>query len=181
MSVGTKLVARAVASRLQMWLAEYLPEEQMAFRGGRGVDGALQVSRRVNEEVLNTKGDRKIVISRCGIETPYPIIRKWALWRLLQHWGMPNNMLAVVQALHEFTAVKVRIYGGKSSLYTTERGYAHHTAAMADSQGRRKETADRTGLTPGFNWTTKVDGKLRRPHQERRLKSREGRSTGTGI
>ena len=54
-SVGTKLVARVVASRIQTWLKKYLPETQMGFRGGRGTDDALQVSRRVSEEVLRGK------------------------------------------------------------------------------------------------------------------------------
>jgi len=184
LSVGTKLVARVVASRIQTWLKKYLPETQMGFRGGRGTDDALQVSRRVSEEVLREKGEGRVVIALYDIEKAYPRVCRKALWRLLRHWGMPKIMLAVVKALHDFTEVKVKIYGGVSKAYKPGKGLregcpsspplfnAYHTVVMSDFRRRRKRKAEEKGLTPGLDWTTKVDGKLRRPHQERRVKQK---------
>ena len=44
----------------------------MGFRGGRVVDDALQLSRGVSEEVLNEKGDGRVVISLYDIEKSRP-------------------------------------------------------------------------------------------------------------
>ena len=49
---------------------------------------------------------------------------------------------------------------------------ACHIVVMSDFRRRRKRKAEETGLTPGLDWTTKVDGKLRRPHQEMRVKQK---------
>ena len=123
LSVGTTLVARVVASRIQTWLKKYLPETQMGFRGGRGTDDSLQVSRRVSEDVLREKNKgRVVIIALYDIEKAYPRVCRKALWRLLKHWGMPKRMLAVVKALHDFTEVKVKIYGGVSKAYKPGKG-----------------------------------------------------------
>ena len=41
LSVGTKLLARVVASRTQRWSEAFIAEEQMGFRDGRGIDDFL--------------------------------------------------------------------------------------------------------------------------------------------
>ena len=44
LSVGSKLLARVVAKRLQDWSEGWINENQCGFRRGRGVDDVLQVS-----------------------------------------------------------------------------------------------------------------------------------------
>eukprot|EP00969_Alexandrium_andersonii_P132040 5838916-Alexandrium_andersonii.AAC.1 len=42
LSVGSKMLARAVAARLQRWFEPWVHESQRGFRKGQGVDDALQ-------------------------------------------------------------------------------------------------------------------------------------------
>ena len=51
LSVSAKLVARIVASRMNRWLEDKLPEEQNGFRTGRGIDDVHMLFRRILEEV----------------------------------------------------------------------------------------------------------------------------------
>ncbi len=50
LSVGSKFVARVVASRLSAWSEMFIGEPQSGFRRGRGTDDALLVTRRLLEE-----------------------------------------------------------------------------------------------------------------------------------
>ena len=63
LSVGSKLLARVVASRLSRWSETFLSDEQNGFRPSRGVDDALTVTRRVAEEANSAKGQQSVRIS----------------------------------------------------------------------------------------------------------------------
>ena len=165
------MIARVVASK-----------EQKGFGLGRGVDDMLQASGGVSEEVRTKKGTGRVVISLYDIEKAYPRVCRWALWRLLERWGVPPEMIGILLALHDFTEVEVIIYGGH--LAVTNRiadsgkdvrrlfHYLTHSTrrSLADFRRRRRDKVQETGLLPGLDRTIKVDGKLRRPHQERNLK-----------
>ena len=63
LSVGSKLLARVVATRLRSWFDGHLGLHQFGFRRGKGVDDALQVTRRLVEEVA-TSLDGRVIFSR---------------------------------------------------------------------------------------------------------------------
>eukprot|EP00971_Amphidinium_carterae_P053360 1051085-Amphidinium_carterae.1 len=71
LSVGAKLIARVVASRLRDWAEGFLGEHQMGFRPGRSVDDALQVTRRIVEEVAGAHE-----LDTAGIELAFHDIEK---------------------------------------------------------------------------------------------------------
>ena len=52
LSVGSKLLARVVATRLRSWLDGHLGLHQFGFRRGKGVDDALQVARRLRPATM---------------------------------------------------------------------------------------------------------------------------------
>ena len=54
LSVGSKLLARVVATRLRSRFDGHLGLHQFGFRRGKGVDDALQITRRLVEEVATT-------------------------------------------------------------------------------------------------------------------------------
>ena len=62
-------------------------ESQCGFRKGRGVDDALEVSRRIVEEVVRTESEDWVLMSFFNIEKAYPRICKDALWGLLERRG----------------------------------------------------------------------------------------------
>ena len=55
LSVGSKLIARVVATRLRSSFDGHLGHHQFGFRQGKGVDDALQVTRRLVEEVATSR------------------------------------------------------------------------------------------------------------------------------
>ena len=59
LSVGSKLPARMVATRLRSWYDGHLGLHQFGFRKGKGVDDALQITRRLVEEVATSAGDHE--------------------------------------------------------------------------------------------------------------------------
>ena len=54
LGVGSKMLARVVAMRIQEWTETWLHESNNGFRRGRGVDDALQGSRRLVEEAVRS-------------------------------------------------------------------------------------------------------------------------------
>ena len=54
LSVGSKLLARVVATRLRSFCDGHLGHHQFGFRQGKGVDDALRVTRRLVEEVATS-------------------------------------------------------------------------------------------------------------------------------
>ena len=63
LSVWTKLLARVVATSLRSWFDGHLGLHQFGFWSGKGVDDALQASRRLVEEVAtSTDGGEGIVV-----------------------------------------------------------------------------------------------------------------------
>ncbi len=122
LSVGSKLLARAVATIISTWSEDFLGEEQYGFRSGRGTDDALQVSRRLIEEASTLSHGEPVMMAFFDIEKAYPRVCRPALWRLMQARGCPEGMLKVCKALHDHSAYKVRAYRGLSSAWTPQRG-----------------------------------------------------------
>ena len=84
LSVGSKLLARVVAARLQRWYEPWAHEAQCGFRKGRGVDDALQTSRRIVEEVMRSQGDQWYKMVFLDIEQACPRVCKDALWEVMR-------------------------------------------------------------------------------------------------
>ena len=123
LSVGSKLLARVVATRLRSWFDGHLGLHQVGFRGGKGVDDALQVTRRLVEEVAtSTDGGEGIELSFHDIEKAHPRDCRGALWDLLLKWGCDPSLLRVIQMLHGGTSCKVRVRGSMSKVFVLERG-----------------------------------------------------------
>ena len=70
LSVGSKLLARVVATRLRSWFDSHLGLHQFGFRRGKGVDDALQITRRLVEEVATSVDGSE------GIELVFPRYRE---------------------------------------------------------------------------------------------------------
>ena len=181
LSVGSKLLARVVATRLRSWYDEHLGLHQFGFRRGKGVDDALQVTRRLVEEVATSvDGNEGVELSFHDIEKAYPRVCRGALWDLLLRWGCDPSLLRVIQMLHGGTSYKVRVHGGLSKVFVLERGLRegcpsspvlfniYHAAVMMDFRARRKEAASIGEMDEGIDWVAQVDGGLFRPRSSRK-------------
>ena len=176
LSVGSKLLARVVATRLRSFYDCHLGHHQFGFRQGRGVDDALQVTRRLVEEVatsLDTSAG--IELSFHDIEKAYPRVCRTALWTLLERWGCDLSLLKVLKMLHGGTSYKVRVHGGLSAPFIMERGLRegcpsspvlfniYHAAVMMDFRARRAQAANEGLMDAGVSWVSQVDGRIFHP------------------
>ena len=87
LSVGAKIVARIVASRLQKLSETFMDEEQQGFRKNRSVDDVLQITRRLVEEICFSCTGTPVVLTLYDIEKAYPRVTREALWQLLEKRG----------------------------------------------------------------------------------------------
>ena len=100
LSVGSKLLARVVAQRVQQWSEEWITKTQAGFRKGRGVDDVLQVTRRIVEEGTSAQAHSQAILVRLfDIEKAYPRVSRDSLWRLMQVKGAPEQFIKVCKGL----------------------------------------------------------------------------------
>ena len=89
----------------------------------RGVDDALQVTRRLVEEGATSRdASAGVELSFHDIEKAYPRVCRIALWALLERWGCDLSLLKVLKMLHGGTSYQVRVHGGMSESFVMERG-----------------------------------------------------------
>ena len=179
LSVGVKILARIVASRLQTFSESFMDEEQQGFRRNRGVDDVLQISRRITEEVCFAKSGEPATLTLYDIEKAYPRVNREALWILLARRGAPQGLINICRALHDHNNFQVRASGSVSRPYTADRGLKegcpsspplfnlYHQAVLQDFRQRRKRKAEQAGLEPGISWKFKIDDRLSRGTMER--------------
>ena len=189
LNVGSKVLARIVATRVAKWAEGWLGEENSGFRRGRGVDDALQVSRRLVEELAHVQGENVTLFRFYDIEKAYPRVSRDGLWELMRRRGCPEGMLNVCKALHEHTEMFVRIHGGISRGFLPDKGLREgcpsspvlfnvfHWGVLTDFRTRRAKKATEDGRVPGIEWSYKVDGKIAHGTNERAQKGRHIGST----
>ena len=119
--VGSKLVARICAIRLQRWSQSWLNPLQFGFRAGSGVDDVQQVSRRLLEEAAQSAHTQTYLMRFFDLEKAYPKVARHGLWTALIRKGCPGGFLKVLKAIHEGTASKVRLQGFESSSFVPDR------------------------------------------------------------
>ena len=172
LSVGSKLLARVVASRVQAWTEQFLHEAQAGVRQGRGVDDVLQATRRIVEEVASAQGsDETLLIRLFDIEKAYPRVSRDTLWKLMLTKGAPREVINTCKALHEGTNYQDRIHAGSSNIYQADKGLRegcpsspplfnlYHHAVLEDYRARRAQQAELSGHPPGIPWMVKKDGR----------------------
>ena len=117
LSVGSKLLARVVAQRVQKLSEAWLAENQSGFRKNRSVD-VLQATRRIVEEATATHAHPEVLLIRLfDIEKVYPRVSRDSLWRLMSVKGAPEGFIRICKWLHEHTVYQVCIHKGTSSPY----------------------------------------------------------------
>ena len=101
----------------------HLGHHQFGFRQGKGVDDALQVTRRLVEEVATSRdASAGVELFFHDIEEAYPRVCRTVLWALLERLGCDLSLLKVLKMLHGGTSYQVRVHGGLSESFVMERG-----------------------------------------------------------
>ena len=78
-----------------------LPEEQCGFRPHCSTTDMMIVVRRLQE--LGRKGGVPLFLCFVDLQKAYDSVDRTLLWQVLTRFGMPPQMLAVMQSSHSFT------------------------------------------------------------------------------
>ena len=189
LSVGSKVVARICAARLQRWCVKWLNSYQFGFRAGSGVDDIHQVTRRLLEESAQSVHPHTILFRFFDLEKAYPKVPRHALWKILTLKGCPASFVKVLRTIHDGTHSKVRFQGFVSSVFVPERGLREgcpsspilfnifHDSLMEVFRARRHRIATQCEQEPGIPWTYKVDGKVSKRKTDREEEGRNIKKT----
>ena len=123
LSVGSKLIARVVATRLRIAFDGHLGHHQFGFRQGYGVDDALQVTRHLVEEVAASRDTSVgVELSFHDTEKAYPRVCRTALWSLLENGAVIWVCLSCLRCCMEVPLIRLGFNGGLSEPFVMERG-----------------------------------------------------------
>ena len=177
LAMGSRILARVIAERLRLWAENMhlLDEEQAGFRKGRSTADVTQIMVRIQEDVvdlrrrLEAKGetiedDQKPTARLLDLRKAYPRVNKYAMWQILEKYGMGQKCLRVVKDLHETTTYKVKSREGQSEPWTNNRGFREgcpsspvlfnifHQVVMRIATKKRKLNAEAMGEEMGLSY-----------------------------
>ena len=169
MSMGRRIVARLVATRISEWAEdmELLDDNQAGFRAGRSTADATQIMMRLQEDGVDLRkrgGGVGFVPSArlLDLRKAYPRVNKAALWMLLERYGLNGCFLRLLQDLHECTEYVVRGREGNSDPWVPGRGLTegcpsspglfniYHQAVMRIAKAERERKAAEDGRVAGI-------------------------------
>ena len=121
-SVVGKLFARVLANRLlvRAETAGWLPEEQGAFRTGRGVEDHLFVLDWLMERVKRAK--TTLMLAFIDLRKAYVSVDRDLLWRTLEEKGVGCRMLTALKSLYKDNERYVKVGKGETGRFRCYRG-----------------------------------------------------------
>ena len=177
LAMGSRVLARVIAERLRLWAENIhlLDEEQAGFRKGRSTADVTQIMVRIEEDVydlkrrLEAKGetmndDDKPTARLLDLRKAYPRVNQYAMWQILEKYGMGEKCLRVIKDLHSTTTYKVKSREGQSEPWTNNRGFREgcpsspvlfnifHQVVMRLATKKRKRNAEEMGVEMGLTY-----------------------------
>jgi uncharacterized C2H2 Zn-finger protein len=115
LDVAGKILARIIAERLKLITEEVLSDSQCGFRPFRSTSHMNMVIRQVQESALDKGAPLAAVfidLAKCFDSVPRP-----GTFQVLEHVGVPPNVLSILKQLH--TDVEVSVIGGQGKFKMT--------------------------------------------------------------
>ena len=108
MSHAGKVLLEVVARRLSAYCEAkgLLPEEQCGFRPTRSTTDMMFVVRRLQE--IGRKAGMSLFMCFIDVQKAYDTVDRTLLWQVLTRIGVPPQMIAVIQQLHDGRRACVR-------------------------------------------------------------------------
>ena len=176
--MGSRILARIMADRLRIWAEhmDLLDDNQAGFRKGRSTADVTQLMLRIWED---TEDLRDRIVAEGGqinkedlpaarlldLRKAYPRVNKYALWKILEMYGMGEKCLRVLQDIHETTEYKITSREGESEPWVPMRGLRegdpsspplfniYHQVPMRIASKKRKREAQEEGTEAGIEIT----------------------------
>ena len=134
--IMSRILVRILATRLRNWAEATgaLDENQAGFRKGRWTTDTTQIFVRIQEDVKvvrnmevinnenNEREERKEMAILLDLKKAYPRVSRPILWAILEKYGLPTEVIAKLNDLHEFTSYRVRGEERDSMEFIPQRG-----------------------------------------------------------
>ena len=110
LDVFGKLFARILQQKLQRVAEEELAETQCGFRRGRGCMDMIFCTRQMVEKAIEHREQLFLVF--VDLRKAYDSVPREAMWRVLEKYGFPVQMINIIRSFHEDMSAELKI-GGK--------------------------------------------------------------------
>jgi hypothetical protein len=105
----SKIFLKIILERLKKRMEEVLAEEQAGFRKGRNTIEQIFVLRLLSEKAI--EHNRKIYHAFIDFQKAFDSVWQGALWAIMEFYGFPKKIIAIVQTLYSKAETAVRVNG----------------------------------------------------------------------
>ena len=112
LSVPGKVLALILLERLQAIIDPQLMEAQCGFRRGRGTVDQIWVMRQVVEKATEYK--TPVFLCFVHLTKAYDSVNRQAMAAVLREYGVPHQLVKIIEELHSETWCQVRAAGDTS-------------------------------------------------------------------
>ena len=120
LSVPGKVLALILLERLQAIIDPQLMEAQCGFRRGRGTVDQIWVMRQVVEKATEYK--TPVFLCFVDLTKAYDSVNRQALAAILREYGVPHQLVEIIEELHSETWCQVRSAGDTSERFKVKIG-----------------------------------------------------------
>ena len=110
LSVPGKVLNRVILDRLKTGVDAKLRDHQAGFRKNRSCTDQIATLRIIVEQSM--EWNPSLYINFVDYEKPFDSLDRDTLWKLLQHYGIPDKLISLIRNCYEDTACKV-IHAGQ--------------------------------------------------------------------
>ena len=160
LSAVSRVLARILATRISQWAEQrgFFPEEQFGFRKHRSTQDCLFAARLLVEMASEVPMgvthplEQLLVLVFVDITKAYTRVQRSSAWLVFSRLGMPDNVIRLLQGLHDMTTYRCRARQGLSDTYQQLTGFRegcctspvlynlYHTWPLRDFNKRRHES-----------------------------------------
>ena len=120
LSVSGKVLTLILLQRLHAIIDPQLLEAQCGFRKGRGTADQIWVVRQTVERAT----EYRILLFLCFVDLTkaYDSVNRQSMAAILKEYGVPHQLIAIIEELHFETWCKVRFAGDTSEIFEVTTG-----------------------------------------------------------
>nr|KAG5701747.1 hypothetical protein BaRGS_004349 [Batillaria attramentaria] len=110
LSIPSKVLTRIILERLKEALDKRLRPEQAGFRQDRSCTDHIATLRIILEQSIEWQSP--LYTSFVDFEKAFDSVDREAIWKLMQHYGIPSKLINIIQQLYEDSTCQI-IHNGK--------------------------------------------------------------------
>jgi len=120
LSTAGKILAKVLLSRLQQAANKVLPESQSGFRANRSTMDPIFTLRQLQEKSIEQQQPLYMVF--IDFTKAFDTVDRNMLWKVLEHYGCPDNIVKIMQEFHNGMQATVRVDGDTTESFPVCHG-----------------------------------------------------------